>query len=396
MNKNNFLKESLIIVPFSVPWNWTTDYNNQTVEILRRHNFVICLFRSDLLSLKEAIQKKIKFRIIYKIKKNVIGFNYVELIPFKRFSLIRKLNDYLCVVILTCYILLLSFKNRYKNIFIWFFDTYWYQTFIFLNRFYYSIYDCVDYYLDLTFLPENKKEQRIREEINMIKKVDLFVVNSYQLFDLYKEIRSDLKIVPQGFRLDIFKKFNNFERKMNNTNKKIIGFVGGINNRLDYDLLIKLVFRNPEINFVFWGPIQELTKENSKKKEKLFSAPNVKSGKSINKNEIPKIISEFDLGMIPYNIKQDFNRFCYPMKLFEYFYLGKPVISTPIEELKRFPKFVKIGNTVNLWEKHIKQLLSKKMTISNKKMMQNLAVDNSWEKKLSAICSILKKKTKRG
>ena len=36
--------------------------------------------------------------------------------------------------------------------------------------------------------------------------------------------------------------------------------------------------------------------------------------------------------------------------------MGKPVVSTPIEELKAFPTFVKIGNTAEEWEKHIKTL----------------------------------------
>ena len=75
------------------------------------------------------------------------------------------------------------------------------------------------------------------------------------------------------------------------------------------------------------------------------------------------------------------------MKLFEYFYLGKPVISTPIEELKRFPKFVKIGKTAKEWEKHIKFLLSKPWPYQ--KEQKKLAKENSWKSKIEVISKII-------
>jgi len=78
------------------------------------------------------------------------------------------------------------------------------------------------------------------------------------------------------------------------------------------------------------------------------------------------------------------------MKLFEYFYMGKPVISTPIEELKRFPKFVKTGDTAEEWEHNIKELLSKPWPRRFQKEQRRLATQNSWEKKLFYITSLIK------
>ena len=77
------------------------------------------------------------------------------------------------------------------------------------------------------------------------------------------------------------------------------------------------------------------------------------------------------------------------MKLFEYFFLGKPVVSTPIEELKRFPKFVKIGNTNEEWEKHIKNLLSKPWPKENQKQQRKLSEENSWRKKVAKITNVM-------
>ena len=91
--------------------------------------------------------------------------------------------------------------------------------------------------------------------------------------------------------------------------------------------------------------------------------------------------------MIPYDISQDFNRYCYPMKLFEYFYLGKPVVSTDILELRNFPGLVAIGNTSDDWGKAIKKILSKEWSMKNKKLEKRLSMENSWQMKISKIGS---------
>ena len=102
---------------------------------------------------------------------------------------------------------------------------------------------------------------------------------------------------------------------------------------------------------------------------------------------VPGIISQFNVGMIPYDPKLDFNRYCHPMKIFEYFYLGKPTVSTNIEELKRFPKFVKIGKNVDEWKKIINKLLANKWPKSYQNEQKELAIENSWQNKIENILS---------
>lgn len=77
------------------------------------------------------------------------------------------------------------------------------------------------------------------------------------------------------------------------------------------------------------------------------------------------------------------------MKLFEYFYAEKPVISTPIEELKYFPKLVKIGKNSDEWKNHIDSLIQKKWPNDLKNLGKKLTKDNSWENKIEKISSLL-------
>lgn len=370
------IKNSLIIIPFSVPWRWSTDYNNQTAKILSKNNFVICLFWIDPPSIKELIQKRTMPKLFFKIQKNIIGYNFIHLIPLKRFLLVRKINSYLNCIIVGTYALISYFLRGYKKKLIWVFDPFGYDIFSFFKRHYYSIYDCVDFF-------------SLEDEKRLIQEVNLFTVNSRQLYKIHKKTRPNLHLVPQGFRLESFRKatFKNIPELKNK--KPLIGYVGAINYRLDFNLIINIAKRNPEWYFAFWGPVQGLNPTLEKQIKELKSFPNAIIGKSDNKDEVPSVIKKFDICTIPYDKNLPFNKYCYPMKIFEYFYMGKPVISTGIEELKRFPKYVKIGTTVQEWERQIRVLLTKPWSKEYKQEQLKLAEDNSWEKKISSMMRII-------
>ena len=111
-------------------------------------------------------------------------------------------------------------------------------------------------------------------------------------------------------------------------------------------------------------------------------------GKSKQK-DIPSIIDSFDIGIIPYDTNIDFNKYCYPMKTFEYFYLGKPIVSTPIKELERFPLFIKTGQSVQTWEENIQNILAKPWPKKHQRQQRQLAIDNSWSNKIEAMSQII-------
>jgi glycosyltransferase involved in cell wall biosynthesis len=79
------------------------------------------------------------------------------------------------------------------------------------------------------------------------------------------------------------------------------------------------------------------------------------------------------------------------MKLFEYFAMGKPVISTPIEELKQFPNLVFIGDTPKSWQQHIDQILSRPWPKNLQFQQKVLARKNSWHNKIKQSIKLAKK-----
>lgn len=380
----------LIIIPFNLPWDWSTDYTNQTAfELAKKNNFVICYMWSENYSLREYIRNKKFPRLIKRYSDRIHLFYPIQFLPFRRFKLITQMNNNINLYILKIYALISSFgKNIGKRI-IWLFDPQLAPIVKYFNNGWFLIYDCVDYFPGAV-VPEFKKTVEKRERF-LLSKANLVVANSRVLVDYLKKYRNDVKLVPQGFRLDSFKKIIK-DVKINRKDRPLIGYVGAINNRIDYELLYKLSKNNPDWDFALWGRVveEQLFTGNQKRiYSKLICLPNVISGNS-SKEMIPSVINEFDVGIIPYEPKLDFNKYCYPMKVFEYLYFGKHVVSTDIVELKRFPEFVDICQSVNSWEKTIKRNIKAPLPTSLKVKAKELAIDNSWTNKIKTVLNYIK------
>jgi len=371
------IQNYLIIIPFNISYNWTTDYTNQTAKILSQNNTIICFLWEDALSVKEHLQKIKPLKLITKLNPNLFLFHPIHLIPFKRFKFITTLNLTINSLMLKIISNFLARKRKLIKKIIWCFDSQSLSLVKKFNQNFLSIYDCIDYYSNI-------------QENQLIKTVNIMTVNSKTLLNLHRHKRKKIYLVPQGFRLKNFKPL--FLKTKHHFKKPTIGYIGGINNRLNFSLLFRLIKNNPNWHFIFWGPKQNnlfKSKNIQTQINQLFHFPNVTFGQSINKKKLSSIISQFDIGIIPYNTSQTFNRYCYPMKIFEYFYMGKPVISTLIPELKQFSKFVKIGNTPKQWQQHIKTLLQKPWPKKYKKEQKKLAEKNSWVNKLTTISQLI-------
>lgn len=237
-----------------------------------------------------------------------------------------------------------------------------------------------------------------RENARLTKQKKLLLRRSNNIFAISKSLKNKygklsnkkISLVPQGFSVQNFSKIKKLKQINIPQDKPKIGFVGQISQRLDYKLLDNLISNNPQWCFIFIGPKNfnhAITLKWNEQLDEIFNYANCLWFDKQPKKNISSIINEFDITMIPYDTSLDFNRYCYPMKIFEYFYMGKPVISTPIEELKqhRFKDLIMIGNNYHQWEKHIRNTLVKKWSEDNKNAQKEMAVDNSWEEKIKSV-----------
>lgn len=379
------MKDALAIILYDHPWEHTADYAAQTSKFLSRQNIVIGVLLKDAQSVKEMIVGHRRIWFWNKVHANYYIVKPCYIIPFRRFKTIIRMNIVLNMVMLRLAVEALSAYKSIQHKYLWIFNPEHYGIIKLFTPSFRTIYDCVDYHGD-TEGGKNEKE--------LIRSCDWAFVNSRTLLTIHKKVRSDIVLVPLGFDRKTFSHMPPRSPRLTH-DKPIIGYIGGINSRLDFFLLLQLIRKNPGWHFVFIGPIQKHEREEVFQKtvkpsiDALFRFPHVQHIHAVPKSMVAAYIAQFSLCMIPYDPSRSFSAFCFPMKVFEYFYMGKPVVSTPIHELKRFPKYVKIGNTREEWEKHITSLLSHPWKKSYQKEQKKIAEENSWDYKISRIVGVI-------
>jgi len=161
------------------------------------------------------------------------------------------------------------------------------------------------------------------------------------------------------------------------------GYVGAVYRWIDFPLVAAAAHANPEVSFVFIGPY-----DDAANLERLRVAPNIYWLPAKPYADMPLCIREFDVCLIPFaagEVAETTN----PVKLFEYFSLGKPVISTPMAELQKYRELLYIVEGSDEFSRELKRALREQgaRTIEARK---DVARAHSWRAHASTILDVMK------
>lgn len=375
------MKNKVIIFPLLNPWDWSADYLRQTALLLRDENEVIIYDQNQaLFFLKKQHQHYPKIKNIHFVQPKYF-------FPGRRFPFIEHYNRKF-----SFFLFLTKYFFRQK-IFWCFYPDFYDLAQVSFFRFK-KIYDCVDFHRS-QFSQQNRLLKL--NEKQLIRAVDLFTVNSHSLEKLHRnQVKQVNFLAAQGFFVPQ-RTIHRFHTPL--TTKPLIGFIGALNYRTDFSLLIPLIKNHPDWNFVFIGRMQKNDEIDLKNKTysnwaKIQSFSNTYFHSAKDRYEVYRWIKTCSLGIIPYSLSYPENRYAYPMKLFEYIYFGKRVVSSAIIELKqkKFKKFVILADTYQEWENAINKILQSPEKEDNIKEGKELALQNSWAKKLIQIEQLMQTK----
>lgn len=379
------------------------DFIFQTIRQLLQREFIVHLIlcqhqhwypallmnHSRYIEIKNKIRKNLPMATA----KNFHVITTVYLYP-KWFSIfLQRFNQY-NEVFSTHHIQ--SYISQFKSGIVWNFDPQNNRLISSIhNKRFIKLYDCVDYYSSLD--PDIRRKIKVQEK-EVLNNTDIVFANSHTLVTHCKKYNSHVFFVPQGFDLDSMSEKINLENEPDRDiyfqteaiSKQKIGFIGNLTFRIDFSLVSSLIKAFPQYHFLLsdtylsWDSEDRIC-ETRKHIAQLKSLPNITWIPPMPRRSIKKWIGLCSVCIIPYDARYELNTYSYPMKLFEYFYMGKPVVSTPIDELERFPKYVRIGKTATEWEKHITSLLLHTWPKNYHLGQRKLAMENSWEKKIDSI-----------
>ncbi|HWQ57272.1 MAG TPA: glycosyltransferase [Bryobacteraceae bacterium] len=117
----------------------------------------------------------------------------------------------------------------------------------------------------------------------------------------------------------------------------VAGYVGALDAWFDIESLVEAARANPTCHFVIAGRI-----ENPAIRE-LKPLPNVEFVGEVEYDQLPKLMASFRVGLIPFSVNE-LTIAVNPIKLYEYFSLGLPVVSSPLPEVQRMGGLVRLAD----------------------------------------------------
>ena len=115
--------------------------------------------------------------------------------------------------------------------------------------------------------------------------------------------------------------------------RPIVGYYGAIARWMDYDLLAEVAEKRKDWSFLLIGPAYD----QSAKNRPVFTLPNVEWVTAQPYQDLPRWLQSFDVAMIPF-VVNEITVSTSPLKLFEYFAGGKPVVCSKMPEVVAFPE----------------------------------------------------------
>lgn len=199
-----------------------------------------------------------------------------------------------------------------------------------------SIYHCVDNISESRYI--GKHGSALEKEV--ITRFDLTITTSRKLLEYASGLTKAAYCLPNAVDFSLFRDTPNISVEIPpevKSNKTIIGYIGSIDHRIDYNLLKEIASVYPDWILLLVGP---LSAEFNASGLKTFK--NVLTTGSKPLRELPSYIRFMNCGIIPF-LCNKLTESIYPLKLNEYLALGVPVVSTNFSvDLNDFLDVIKI------------------------------------------------------
>ncbi len=242
-----------------------------------------------------------------------------------------------------------------------------------------KIFDAVDnwshhasYKQEARALVENYKQ--------IDKKADLIFTVSEGLKDLFQN--AQVHWVPNGIDLAKFETVTPFSLPQK---KPVVGYIGTIQERLDFDLIEQIVKDHPEKSFVFIGPVWKGVQSQVDALKSSYSNIFFLGRKAY--KEIPSYLAAMDVTIIPHRIDNFINS-TNPMKMYDYLAAGKPVVTTPGAGTEDFKDVLSIQEDVNGFSAAIEQVLQED-TSEKQQERRGRVQDHQWSQRVNQMMKYL-------
>jgi glycosyltransferase involved in cell wall biosynthesis len=245
-------------------------------------------------------------------------------------------------------------------------------------------YRAYPYYADLRTFQE--------QEEALLRRADLVIVTSPTLLASRRPFNSRTYLVPNavdyaGFQriLIQYKDSGADEPLPGWPSRPRIGYVGALNEKVDYVLLAGVARSRPDWHIVLIGAT-ELSAQPDKA-DVLRGLPNVHWFGQRPVAELPPAIADLDVCVLPYELNE-WTAGIDSLKLYEYLACGRPIVSADISAARSFAELVRIAHGPAEFSAQIEAALSEDDPASVERR-KAVAAANTWDHRVAQIEALL-------
>jgi len=232
------------------------------------------------------------------------------------------------------------------------------------------IYDCLD---EIDITPRFNSDT-IDKHAFMLKRADLILASSDKLYEKIPDIyKQKSLLITNGVNVEHFN-INHNELYIENK-EYTVGFYGALEKWIDIDLIEKIA-KGDNLKVKLIGPIVD------PEFNRLKQNPHIEMLGHQPYEKLPTLTHDVDIFILPFKVNE-LTKSVSPVKLYEYFASGKPVVSTSLPECMKYDTVFVMDkdNCVIKIEEAIRCLGDKEYIEKSK----NYAKENSWDIKVKAI-----------
>lgn len=244
------------------------------------------------------------------------------------------------------------------------------------------VYDCMDRHS--AFRSGAAAKRLAHEEERLLHEADVVFASSQDLLEHCSNYNENVYLVRNGVDPEWFRAQaqNAFPSELAlNVGGPTIGYVGTIGPWVDIELLREIATSFPSIALLLIGPEEaDLSM--------LEGLPNVIITGQIPYQIVPMIIRHLDVCLLPFKISS-LTRAVNPIKLYEYFSLGKPVVSTSLPEVELYDDICYVADTKESFIVGVREALREGNASDRVRERKRVADENSWARRVEEIIRIL-------
>ena len=263
------------------------------------------------------------------------------------------------------------------------------------NPFYLHDVDTVGASCSVYYSVDNMAESKyinkhgIRLEKKVIQNYDVTLATSRELYNYAAKIGDNVHFLPNAVDFDLFQQA--FDTRIEKpadiahipSSTKIIGYIGHVDHRVDYDLLEQVAHRHSDKIILLIGPIS-----SDDFRRRIASLPNALTIGKKKLEELPAYLKFIDCCIIPF-LRNELTSCIYPLKLNEYLAGGKPVVSTRFSpDVNEFDQVVGIADD----NEHFIDRINEEILFDNNEKQQervSKAKGNTWSVRVQEFWDVV-------